>query len=230
MQNIEMRRLRFSRASRKALALHEVAEREDQAKRDLVDWLNESMETPQYDRIESLIRKIREVRALVQPLSFPEWVKKEMSTDSENAPVWEKIRAINTQLSGYKMWPRYTSFRTAVAFRSKGTGASTTSNRSPGPLIMEWWPEGEFETKAAHHIITLEGNGQLDLLLQCGVCHKWFFATVPWQKFCPGRCRGKQYSSSANGRAKRAAYMRGYRKRLKRMDEEMKKVSRRKAG
>jgi hypothetical protein len=228
MQNVQMRRLRFLRASRKALTLHEFAEREEQAKRDLVDWLNESMGTAQYDRIESLIRKIREVRALVQPLSFPEWVKKEMSTDSENTPVWEKIRPINTQLSGYKMWPRYTSFRTAVAFSSKSTGASTTSSKSPGPLIMEWWPEGEFETKAAHAVVRLEESKQLDLLLQCATCHKWFFATRPWQRFCPGGCRGKQYSASANGRATRAAYMRGYRKRLKRMDEEMKKVIRRK--
>lgn len=223
-----MRRLRFLRASRNALKLHEIAERENQARRDLVDWLNESMGTAPHDRVESLIQKIREVRALVQPRSFPDWVKKEMSTDSESAPVWEKIRNVNEQLSGYKMWPRYTAFKTTVAFKSKIAGKSNRNRNSPGPLVMEWWPEGEFETRAAHQVVRLEENNLLDSLLRCRTCNNWFFASREWHKSCSNGCRDEHYSDTPNGRAKRASYMRGYRKRLKRMDEEMKRVSRRK--
>jgi hypothetical protein len=228
MENKEMRRLRFLRASAKALKLRDLVEREDQSRRDLVDWLNELMGTAPHDRIESLIQNIRQVRALLQPVSFPEWVKREMSTDSATAGVWEKIRAINTQLSGYKMWPRYTSVRTTVTFK-KGTGRPNRSNKAPGPLVMEWWPDGEFEARAAQQVVKLEDTSFLDWLLRCRACNKWFFASRDWQKFCSDRCRGDHDSKTENGRKRRASYMRGYRKRLKRMDEEMKKVSRRKA-
>ncbi len=115
----QTRQLRFLRASAKALRLHDLLEREEEASRHLVDWLNEPARTPAHENIEGLIRNIREVRELLQPASFPEWVKREMSAESASASIWEKIHRINEQLNGYKMWPRYTTFRTTFTGQTK---------------------------------------------------------------------------------------------------------------
>jgi hypothetical protein len=229
MRKVETRQLRFLRASRKALALHDVEERQNQSMCNLVDWLNESAGTAAYDRVESLIRNIRQVRALLHPVSFPEFVKREMSTDGFSADIWEKINGINESLSSYKMWPRYTSFRTTVTAKTR-TATPKLNEISSGPLLMEWWPDGEFETRAVHAVVRLEENHQLDFLLRCRNCGKWFFASRSWHKFCAERCRSDHDSHTDDGRKRRARYMREYRKRLKRMDEEMKKASRRKRG
>src|SRR5580700_9178998 len=112
MDNDRMRRLRFSRAAQKKFYLHELAEHANEGIRDLVDWLNESKGTDQYKGVESLIRLIGEVRKEMPPVTVRQWIEKEMSADSGNDRVWEKVRRINEQLSGYRMWPRYTNLRT----------------------------------------------------------------------------------------------------------------------
>ena len=217
MRRVKTRQLRFLRASAKALMLHDLLEREEESVRHLVDWLNEMARTPAHESIEGLIRNIRRVRALLQPVSFPEWVKREMSTDSASADVWEKIHCINEQLNGYKMWPRYTTFRKAF------TGQANRGEKSASPLVMEWWPEGEFEARAAHQVLKLEEKNLLHRLVQCRTCDKWFFASRDWNKFCSQRCRVQYELHTENGRKRRAKYMREYRERLKRMDEERKR-------
>jgi hypothetical protein len=219
MKKSQMRRLRSLKAARMVVKQEELADLEGARRRDLVDWLNAPEGGPDRARTTQLIHQIREARDVLPSVSVS-------LQDPGNPQVREEIKKINERLSRYKMWPRCTETKPAFT-KASGSGASENHGKLPIALTVEWWPEGEFETKAAHHVITLEADGQLDSLVQCGVCREWFFAIRHWQKFCP-RCRGKQYSTSPHGRAKRAGYMRGYRKRLKRMEEEMKKASLRK--
>ena len=178
--------------------------------------------------VESLIRLIGEVRNEMPPVTLRQLIEKEMSADSGNDRVWEKVRRINEQLSGYRMWPRYTNLRTIVKGMSTTPSVSSTKKTKSSPLKWEWWSEGDSAAKAAHQVVRLEEDGLLESLLPCAVCKKWFFAARHWQKYCSDRCRGQHYSSSPEGRATRASYMRGYRKRLQRMDQEMMRVSRKK--
>lgn len=229
MRMVKTRQLRFLKASRKALALHDVQERQNQSIRNLVDWLNESVGAFAHDRVESLVRNIRQVRALLHPVSLPEFVKREMSPDGFSAKIWDKLNSINESLSSYKMWPRYTSFRTTVAPKNVNV-TPQVNDISSSPLLMEWWPDGEFEARAVHAVVRLEESRELDFLLRCHHCQKWFFDSRSWHKFCDERCRSDHHSHTDDGRKRRATYMRDYRKRLKRMDEEMKKASCRKRG
>jgi hypothetical protein len=228
MDNVTMRRLRLSRAAQKKFRLHELAEHANEEIRDLVAWLNGSKETDKCKRIEGLIQLIGEVRKQMPPVTFVQFIQKEISADSGNERVWEKVRRINKQLSGYTMWPRYTGLKTIGKGMSTSLGLSSSKRRKPSPLKWEWWPRGDFAAKAAYQVVRLEENGLLESLRPCAICNKWFFAAKEWQTFCSTRCRGQHYSNSPEGRATRASYMRGYRKRLQRMNEEMKRVSRKK--
>jgi hypothetical protein len=141
LRSKEMRQLRFLRASRKALAIQDVEERQNQSICNLVDWLNESVGTAAHDRVENLIRNIRQVRALLHPVSFPEFVKREMSTDGFSADIWKKLNSINESLSSYKMWPRYTSFRTSFASKTVTTTRKLKEISSGPPLngvVARW--------------------------------------------------------------------------------------------
>jgi hypothetical protein len=214
--NVIMRRLHLSRAAQKKFHLHELAEHENEGIRDLVAWLNGSKGTEGYKRIGGLIQLIGEIRRGMPPVTFLEFMKKDMSADSGNQHVWEKIRRINEQLRDYPMCPRYTTLRT------RGEGMKLS------PLKWEWWPVGNLAAKAAYQVVRLEEDCLLELLRPCTDCKKWFFAAREWQKFCSKRCRDQHYSSSPEGRATRASYMRGYRKRERRMSEESMRVSRKK--
>jgi hypothetical protein len=59
--------------------------------------------------------------------------------------------------------------------------------------------------------------GRLRWVRECDFCHMWFFGRRDDQGFCSPSCREKVWRTSLRGRTKRAAYMRGYRKRLDRM-------------
>lgn len=223
-----MRRLRCSRAAEKKFRLHELAEHENEGIRDLVAWLNGSKGTEGYKRIGGLIQLIGEVRKQMPRVTFRQKMEKEMSGDSGNKRAWEYVRRINELLRTYTMWPRFTGLRTIGPVMSSSLGLSSSNRKKPSPLKWGLWPEGEFETMAAYQIVRLEGDGLLDSLLQCAICRNWFFASRDWQRFCSDRCRSQHYSSSPEGRATRASYMRGYRKRLQRMNQEMMRVSRKK--
>jgi hypothetical protein len=220
-----MRRLRTFRATQKRFYLHDLAVHAYERIRDLVDWLNESKGTDQYKGVESLIRLIGEVRNEMPPVTLRQWIEKEMSADSGNDRVWEKVRRINEQLSGYRMWPRYTNLRTIVKGMNTNLSVLCSKKMKSSPLKWEWWSEGDSAAKAAHQVVRLEEDGLLESLLPCPVCNKWFFAGRGWQTFCSARCRGQHYSSSPEGRAQRASYMRKYRKQEKGMDDDMKRVS-----
>lgn len=211
-----MHRLRSIGAARKRLRLHDLAERENERRNDLLAWLNGSEGAGPYKSIIDLIQLLGEVRRGMPPVTFQEFMKKDMSADSGDHHVWEKVRRINKQLHDYPMWPRYTTLRT------RGKRVKTS------PLKWEWWPVGNLAARAAYQVVRLEEDCLLELLRPCAVCKKWFFATREWHKFCSKGCRDQHYSSSSEGRATRANYMRGYRKRLQRMNQEMMRVSRKK--
>lgn len=219
MNKAEMRRSRLFRAVRKEFYLHEFEERERQGIRDLVNWLNKSKRGAQYNRVCDLIEQIREVRKLAHPVTIREFAEREMSRNRGTLAVWKKIRRINKQLIRYKVWPRYTGLRTRFVSVGARAGILREARKKIGPLVWQWWPEGNFETKAAHQIIRLEEYGLFGALLQCSICDHWFFASTDWQKFCSNRCRDKHYRNSPEVREKRARGLRRLRDLEKKRDK-----------
>lgn len=57
---------------------------------------------------------------------------------------------------------------------------------------------------------------------RCDECARWFFAATYHQTYCSGACRQKHASYSAEFKAKRAEYMRGYRPRKKFLEQKAK--------
>ena len=69
--------------------------------------------------------------------------------------------------------------------------------------------------------------GLLRRVRECDHCSRWFFGRRNDQRFCLDRnCREKHWRTSAAGRATRADYMRGYRQRLKRKEQNSLKAPR----
>lgn len=220
-----MRRLRTSRVAQKKFHRYEMVERENEGVSDLIAWLNGSKGAKQYKRIQRLIQLIGEIRNGMPLVTVREFIERDTSADSGKERLWEKVRRINEILTGYKMWPRYTVIRTRFKGNLANLRLPSSKKMKSSPLKWEWWPVGDFSAKAAYQVVRLEENGRLESLLRCSVCGKWFFARRAWQTFCSARCRGQRYSTSPEGRAQRASYMRKYRKQEKRMDDEMKRVS-----
>jgi hypothetical protein len=72
-------------------------------------------------------------------------------------------------------------------------------------------------------ILDLATIGQLRRVRECAHDGRWFFARRDDRRFCPDRdCKEKHWRSSDEGKAKRAGYMRGYRRRLDRMNRALK--------
>jgi hypothetical protein len=67
--------------------------------------------------------------------------------------------------------------------------------------------------------------GRLRWVRECDLCRRWFFGSRDDQNFCSPSCREKDWRTSPRGRTKRAAYMRGYRKRLDRMNRNVRKAA-----
>ena len=79
---------------------------------------------------------------------------------------------------------------------------------------------------AVNCFMDLARGGLLSRMRQCLYCHKWLYASRPWQKFCSAACREKKFRTSPEGREDRRRYMADYRARLKRYSENHRKVSR----
>jgi hypothetical protein len=79
--------------------------------------------------------------------------------------------------------------------------------------------EGVRSFFALQAIEALSKDGSLRQIRQCQSCARWLFAKNRRQRFCSGPCREKAFRKSDEGKAKRAAYMSGYRERLKRMED-----------
>jgi hypothetical protein len=64
----------------------------------------------------------------------------------------------------------------------------------------------------------LAAKGLLRRVRECATCGRWFYAYQPGPryKFCDDACRDKNYRHTPQGRARRAEYMRKYRRRLER--------------
>jgi hypothetical protein len=76
-----------------------------------------------------------------------------------------------------------------------------------------------FRRMAAWLLLGKLRSGEVQRFRRCEDCTRWFFAKTDHQRFCKSSCRQRYASHSDEYKAKRRAFMRGYRKRQKEMDE-----------
>ena len=84
----------------------------------------------------------------------------------------------------------------------------------------------KFAGKALQQIERLSEKGLLDRIRRCQICGRWLFAKHRRQRFCKDSCREKAFRKTPDGRAKRAKYMRKYRKDVKLREESALKAAR----
>ena len=109
----------------------------------------------------------------------------------------------------------------------------SVSANGPDRRKFTWQFQGRTDIKtrkiaesALDEIERLSGeNGYLDRIRRCQRCGRWLFAKHRAKRFCSDACRGSAFRKTAEGKAKRAAYMRDYRKGLKLREEASLKVS-----
>jgi hypothetical protein len=72
----------------------------------------------------------------------------------------------------------------------------------------------------------LAAKGLLRRVRECSTCGRWFYAYRPGQRyrFCSDACRDKNFRQTPQGRARRAKYMRNYRRNLEQADKAFQKT------
>jgi hypothetical protein len=72
----------------------------------------------------------------------------------------------------------------------------------------------------------LAAKGLLRRVRECATCGRWFYAYRPGRRyrFCSVACRDKNWRQTPQGRARRAKYMRDYRRREERANEAYQKT------
>jgi hypothetical protein len=75
-------------------------------------------------------------------------------------------------------------------------------------------------------IYDLAVKGRLRRIRECSTCGRWFYAYRPGERyrFCSDACKDKNWRQTPQGRARRAKYMRDYRRRLDEADRAFQKT------
>ena len=163
------------------------------------------------EALRRLVRNFNEIDDIARGRGFPEvnYTRREFPPPEVHVdvdlPFVRRMREIQAAYKSYRAvpWPAYPQ-KDGWKFHWLQPW-STQSNKS-----VERWIY-----LAIIHDLAVDGH--LRLVRECDFCHRWFFARKSDQRFCTdGSCREKDWRTSAAGRAKRAAYMRGYRQREER--------------
>jgi hypothetical protein len=175
--------------------------------------LNKERGGPGMDQIEGLISNINELEQIAKGAQYPRETLKEADEGKLGPRASELVESINFFFDAHQY-------------------NATLGNPTP-----EGWGQG-FVFKIAPKrkegcsqffgaiILAAAHQGYLGLLRPCRACGLWFAAKRTVHRFCSGGCREKTFRGSTEGRSKRAAYMRGYRQRLRRRDAENLRISR----
>jgi len=174
----------------------------------LLDWLNRSDRGTQKARVLQLIVNLRKVREISRPVFYFDDLGLGR-IPKLRVPGFDLRKKINSQLR-----------RSKVTLRAEGYSRSDVEARPlAGQIIWRWYEEENPESKATFVLARLEEEGLFDLLRRCIQCRMWFYAERDWHRFCTPACRDKNFRSTPEGRKKRADYMRKYRARERRMND-----------
>jgi DNA-binding phage protein len=165
---------------------------------DIANSLN-SRNTDAEKQALELVRQLKQIEELAEKAGFPEWPYKG-ALRSKTEPVFKSLQ---------KYFKRF---------------AYELSH----PTKAGW--EENIRTKVKYMysalVVFAARRGLLRHIRECTQCGRWFAARRRDQHFCSAKCREKAFRKNPQGRSKRAAYMRGYRARLKRLECERMRVIR----
>jgi hypothetical protein len=172
---------------------------------DLVAYMNARHGRPGFDRLEHVVHAINKIDRLARIAGYPD-------ASMSCAKFGDEAQRLKSSLVD-----RFTSeFQFVVGLRAPRARGWSQSykffpNASPHKSMKSLYLGGIFIYEAAC-------RGFLRRIHQCSICGKWFVMKFETHKSCSERCRVKSFRSSAEGKARRARYMREYRAREKRRD------------
>jgi hypothetical protein len=175
----------------------------------LVAWIEKNRRRASGQRVQSLLRELREIVEGSQKPTFSHSqigipVSIRMAKSPEVAAHSDRLnRSVNRRLRLYRFWPELLLFGT---------------KERPNRWIPRWHAEGErsrtpdsmSEADAVLRIFQLAQNGYVDRLRECVDCRKWFFARFSHSRFCSSACQQRNYKRSPEWREHRNEYMRNY--------------------
>jgi hypothetical protein len=175
--------------------------------------LNKERGSRGMDQIEELIININELGQIAKGVKYPRDALKEADEGRLGPRASELIESINFFFDAHEY---------------HATLGNPTSDGWGLGFVFRIAPKKEEGSSQFFGAIVLAAayQGYLALLRSCRTCGLWFAAKRTVHRFCSGACREKTFRASAEGRVKRAAYMRGYRQRLKKRDVENLRIAR----
>jgi hypothetical protein len=195
----------------------------------LVDRLNgeERDPDPEFEQIRELVRNLNALDGLVRQKGFPRTTQDLLDLGVDDVQMRKALQRQGFDRRAIplvkKVRSAFASFKLAVRpvfplengwkFFLVHPGARSHNPKSFLNMDLGWVHE-------------LAANGRLRMVRECTDCKKWYLARREDQRFCSSNCRERDYRVSDRGKAKRAAFMRGYRDRLKRRDEAIARLAR----
>lgn len=188
----------------------------------LIDWLNAAIGSKSYWRVCRLIRSIQAAETAMAAASRDRIYVHVGNPDEIPSEKVHRRRELNklfppieAALKGYEFHPRltYTLFGTPhwwFDLCGEPVPGDYKLTRADGRRV--------YEADAVFGVLRLASCSLLERVKQCLTCQKWLYASRAHRKFCSNACQLKYFASTPQQKEKRAAYMRGYRRREKTED------------
>jgi hypothetical protein len=185
----------------------------------LVSYLNSVTRGPWYVDVERLIREMRELEQLAKTIGYDREKLMGISSGALGAraeklygDIWSWFQVLHVRASIGKPGSEGWGYQLYCEIPKK----MNPERDSPEPWLIS--------------VFQLAFDGLIWRFRECEVCATWMLITRRDQKYCSGRCRERSFRTTAEGKARRATYMRRYRSQLRRRDRENLRVTAVKRG
>lgn len=116
-----------------------------------------------------------------------------------SAQFWKSYERLNDTLGEFALVP-FVDFESVYEGRAVSW---SVADQSPVAHVA----------RQLNRVLGLLADDAVEKVRRCKQCQKWFFARFSHQTFCKSSCQHQEFSLTDDFRAKRAAYMREYRRR-----------------